>query len=143
MKQPTDGRVTTPAANDRPDDYTPRQTWLVALAIFTVAALTLCWPMFQGKFLAGPHSDQFMAGYSFRHFAAEYFKANGKLPLWNPYLFSGMPLHGAAQAGLLFPLNWFYLISGEYMLAFDMVSEHLAWFEDLGSEVLKQELIVE
>jgi hypothetical protein len=34
-------------------------------------------------------------------------------------------------------------ISGEYMLAFDMVSEHLAWFEDLGSEVLKQELIVE
>lgn len=35
----------------------------------------------------------------------------GYLPLWNPYIFSGMPLHGAAQAGLLFPLNWFYLIS--------------------------------
>ena len=34
----------------------------------------------------------------------------GYLPLWNPYIFSGMPLHGAAQAGLLFPLNWFYLI---------------------------------
>lgn len=32
---------------------------------------------------------------------------------------------------------------GHYLLAFDMVSEHLAWFEDLGSEVLKQELIVE
>jgi Bacterial membrane protein YfhO len=36
---------------------------------------------------------------------------DGSLPLWNPYMFSGMPLHGAAQAGLLFPLNWFYLIS--------------------------------
>jgi len=36
---------------------------------------------------------------------------SGQLPLWNPYLFSGMPLHGAAQAGVLFPLNWFYLIS--------------------------------
>ena len=35
----------------------------------------------------------------------------GNLPLWNPYIFSGMPLHGATQAGLLFPLNWFYLIS--------------------------------
>ncbi len=35
----------------------------------------------------------------------------GYLPLWNPYIFSGMPLHGAAQAGLLFPLNWFYLIA--------------------------------
>lgn len=34
---------------------------------------------------------------------------DGSLPLWNPYLFSGMPLHGAAQGGLLFPLNWFYL----------------------------------
>ncbi len=33
--------------------------------------------------------------------------------------------------------------SGKYLLAFDMVSEHLAWFEDLGSEVLQQELIVE
>lgn len=32
---------------------------------------------------------------------------------------------------------------GKYLLAFDMVSEHLAWFEDLGSEVLHQELIVE
>lgn len=34
----------------------------------------------------------------------------GYLPLWNPYIFSGMPLHGAAQAGLLFPLNWSYLV---------------------------------
>jgi tRNA (mo5U34)-methyltransferase len=33
--------------------------------------------------------------------------------------------------------------SGNYLLAFDMVSEHLAWFEDLGSEVLKLELLVE
>lgn len=33
----------------------------------------------------------------------------GSLPLWNPYIFSGMPLHAAAQGGVLFPLNWFYL----------------------------------
>lgn len=33
----------------------------------------------------------------------------GYVPLWNPYFFSGMPLFGAAQAGVLFPLNWFYL----------------------------------
>lgn len=43
--------------------------------------------------------------------AAANLVASGYLPLWNPYVFSGMPLHGAAQAGLLFPLNWFYLIS--------------------------------
>jgi hypothetical protein len=33
----------------------------------------------------------------------------GHAPLWNPYIFCGMPLLGAAQAGVLFPLNWFYI----------------------------------
>jgi hypothetical protein len=33
----------------------------------------------------------------------------GYLPLWTPDIFCGMPLFGAAQAGVLFPLNWFYL----------------------------------
>src|SRR5256886_707795 len=31
------------------------------------------------------------------------------LPLWNPYIFSGFPLLGAAQAGILLPLNWYFL----------------------------------
>jgi hypothetical protein len=34
---------------------------------------------------------------------------DGSLPLWNPFIFSGMPLHGSIQAGLLFPLNWWFL----------------------------------
>jgi len=33
-------------------------------------------------------------------------------------------------------------LPGQFVLAFDMVSEHLAWFEDLGSEVPKHQLIV-
>lgn len=33
----------------------------------------------------------------------------GSLPLWNPYIFGGMPLLASAQAGVLFPPNWFYL----------------------------------
>ncbi len=32
--------------------------------------------------------------------------------------------------------------AGDYTLQFDMVSEHLAWFEDLGSEVLAHQLTV-
>jgi hypothetical protein len=35
---------------------------------------------------------------------------SGSLPLWNPYIFGGMPLFASAQGGLLFPPNWFYLI---------------------------------
>src|SRR5215213_3274233 len=34
----------------------------------------------------------------------------GSLPLWNPYIFGGMPLLASAQGGLLFPPNWFYLL---------------------------------
>jgi hypothetical protein len=35
---------------------------------------------------------------------------HGFLPLWNPYIFSGMPLFASAQGGVLFPLNWWYVI---------------------------------
>ena len=30
----------------------------------------------------------------------------GTLPLWNPYIFSGMPLAADVQTGLFYPLNW-------------------------------------
>lgn len=42
--------------------------------------------------------------------AAARITLGGSLPLWNPYIFSGMPLLASAQGGLLFPLNWFYLV---------------------------------
>jgi hypothetical protein len=41
--------------------------------------------------------------------AAANITLGGSLPLWNPYIFGGMPLLGSAQGGLLFPPNWFYL----------------------------------
>jgi hypothetical protein len=31
---------------------------------------------------------------------------SGTLPLWNPYIFSGMPLAADVQTGLFYPLNW-------------------------------------
>ncbi|HEY0346724.1 MAG TPA: hypothetical protein VGC60_01095, partial [Pyrinomonadaceae bacterium] len=33
--------------------------------------------------------------------------------------------------------------AGNYLLEFDMVAEHLAWFEDLGSQVLRHRLVVQ
>lgn len=32
----------------------------------------------------------------------------GTLPLWNPYIFAGMPLLGSVQAGALYPLTWLF-----------------------------------
>lgn len=88
---------------------TARREWVIALAIFGVAALTLCWPMLEGKFLAGPYSDQYLAGYSFRAFAAHYFRDHLAIPQWNPYLFGGLPFIGAAHGDIFYPtaaLRW-------------------------------------
>src|ERR1051326_6324093 len=41
--------------------------------------------------------------------AAAHIVRSGNLPLWNPYIFGGMPLFATAQLGILYPLNWFYL----------------------------------
>ncbi len=34
--------------------------------------------------------------------------ASGELPLWNPYIFGGMPLLATVQVGALNPLNWLF-----------------------------------
>ncbi|MBI1802404.1 MAG: YfhO family protein [Chloroflexi bacterium] len=35
--------------------------------------------------------------------------AHGRLPLWNPNLFMGVPLLSNGQAGVLYPLNWLWV----------------------------------
>lgn len=64
-------------------------------------------PATLGRLIISP-DDGVIFNVPLRIAAANLLKA-GYLPLWNPYVFSGMPLHAAAQAGLLLPLNWFYL----------------------------------
>lgn len=89
-----------------PDGWAPKRPVAVAVALFAAAALTLCWPMLTGQWLAGPWSDQFEAGYSFRHFAALYFRQHHAIPLWNPYLFGGLPYVGAAHGDIFYPTAW-------------------------------------
>jgi len=87
-------------------DFEPRRPGLIAVVVYALAALTLCWPMLAGKFLAGPDSDQYMAGYSFRAFAAHYFREHGSIPQWNPYIFGGLPFVGAAHGDIFYPTAW-------------------------------------
>ncbi|MFL5506342.1 MAG: YfhO family protein [Gemmatimonadales bacterium] len=93
---------------DVPDSsvFTPRWPFLTALAVFVVAMLSLCWPMLAGKFLVGPMSDQFSAGYGFRLFGAEFFREHGRIPEWNPYLFGGMPFIAAMHGDIFYPTAW-------------------------------------
>jgi hypothetical protein len=80
---------------------------LAALAV-TLAPVFYFLPALTNHLVLGP-DDGMLFNVPLRVAAARMVRS-GHLPLWNPYIFSGMPLLGSAQGGLLFPLNWFYLV---------------------------------
>ncbi|HEY6088468.1 MAG TPA: hypothetical protein VD771_01640, partial [Gemmatimonadaceae bacterium] len=81
----------------------PRFAFGWASLAYAVATLSLGYPALLGKFLVNPHSDQYIAGYAFREFAASALKATGHFPLWNPYLFGGMPYIAAMHGDIFYP----------------------------------------
>ncbi|MFQ5613070.1 MAG: YfhO family protein [Anaerolineae bacterium] len=52
--------------------------------------------------------DTFLYFYPYRAYASEALR-QGRLPLWNPHLFMGVPFLANSQAGVLYPLNWLFL----------------------------------
>ena len=84
--------------------FEPRRPAVLAGAVFLLAALTLCWPMLEGRWLLG--DDQYVAGYGFRLFGAEMFRATGHIPEWNPYLFGGLPYIAAQHGDIFYPTAW-------------------------------------
>ncbi|MEA2723150.1 MAG: hypothetical protein QOH59_921 [Gemmatimonadales bacterium] len=73
-----------------------------------MAALTLL--LFRDYLLSGPGTmlmgqDTVAAGIMFRKFFVEHIKALGRLPLWNPYLFGGVPTIEAGSGDILYPAS--------------------------------------
>ncbi len=81
----------------------PRFAFGWAAIVYALATLSLGYPALAGKFLVNPHSDQYIAGYAFREFAASTLRATGHFPLWNPYLFGGMPYIAAMHGDIFYP----------------------------------------
>jgi hypothetical protein len=81
----------------------PRLAFLWAALTYLVATLSLAHPALRGLFLANSWSDQFMAGYAFREFAAATLRETGGFPLWNPYLYGGMPYVAAMHGDIFYP----------------------------------------
>ncbi len=79
----------------------PRFALAWAALAYAIATLSLAYPILAGRFLASPNSDQYLAGYAFREFAATTLKTAGHIPLWNPYLMGGVP-YVAGMAGDIF-----------------------------------------
>ncbi|HEX3866769.1 MAG TPA: hypothetical protein VHV78_08460 [Gemmatimonadaceae bacterium] len=86
--------------------FEPRRPSAAAALVCTIAALTLLWPLLTGQILfGGQQSDMYIAGYSFRLFGAETFKATG-IPQWNPYIFGGLPYIAAMHGDIFYPTAW-------------------------------------
>lgn len=88
------------------ESWAPPRPAIVAAAVFILAALTLSWPMLSGQFLVNGQSDQYVAGYAFRSFGAQFFRAHHRIPEWNPYLFGGLPFIAAQHGDVFYPTAW-------------------------------------
>jgi hypothetical protein len=81
----------------------PRFAFGWASAVYALCTLSLAYPAFGGRFLVSTHSDQYIAGYAFREFAASTLRATGHFPQWNPYIFGGMPYVAAMHGDIFYP----------------------------------------
>ena len=54
--------------------------------------------------------DTFLYFYPYKAYATQAL-LSGRLPLWNPHIFMGVPFLANSQVGLLYPPNWLPLIS--------------------------------
>ena len=81
----------------------PRFAFGWAALVYALGTLSLGYPALVGKFLVNPHSDQYIAGYAFREFAATMLRTTGHFPLWNPYLFGGLPYVAAMHGDIFYP----------------------------------------
>jgi hypothetical protein len=100
--QPKRGAATFDnAAMDPPG--APRFALGWAMLICAIATLLLAYPALSGGFLVNPASDQYIAGYAFREFAADMLRSQGQFPLWNPYLFGGLPYVAAMHGDIFYP----------------------------------------
>lgn len=104
MAQPRE-KARTPAnsANTPAALPAPRFAFGWASVVYALCTLSLAYPALAGEFLVNPRSDQYIAGYAFREFAASTLRATGHFPLWNPYLFGGMPYVAAMHGDIFYP----------------------------------------
>src|SRR6478672_9881632 len=87
----------------------PAHPRTVAAAIYALATLLLAYPALAGKFLINARSDQYLAGYAFRDFAAQSLKSGHGFPQWNPFIQGGMPYIAAMHGDIFYPtflLRW-------------------------------------
>ncbi|MGQ9552554.1 MAG: YfhO family protein [Anaerolineae bacterium] len=96
--------------------------WRDAAAILLLAGLTLG---FYWRLLARdaytPAGGGDLASFLYPYYAYAAQSLNqGRMPLWNPFVFSGMPFLGDIQSGLFYPLNLMQFLGHPRLVYLDM-----------------------
>jgi hypothetical protein len=97
---------TAPRAEPTPDIgdvAAPRLAGLWSALVYALATLWLGAPALTGQFLINIRSDQYLAGYAFREFGAHALRTTGSFPMWNPYIFGGLPYVAAMHGDIFYP----------------------------------------
>ena len=81
----------------------PRHATAWAALVYAVSTMLLGYPALAGGFLINARSDQYIAGYAFRDFAAQSLKSGHGFPQWNPFLQGGMPYIAAMHGDIFYP----------------------------------------
>ena len=84
-------------------DQLPRWAPFLIMGVLTVLVFRQYLLSGPGQMLLG--QDTIAAGIMFRKFFVEHIKALGRLPLWNPYLFGGVPTIEAGSGDILYPAS--------------------------------------
>ncbi|MBS1811596.1 MAG: YfhO family protein [Acidobacteria bacterium] len=99
---------------------------LVIAAILALLPLFYFYPAVLGQVLLAP-GDGWTQILGLRVLIGQMI-AQGQLPLWNPYIFAGMPLLASIQVGALYPFTWLFAVlpAGIAMNAMVISTYHIA-----------------
>jgi hypothetical protein len=93
--------------------YSLKEDGTVAAFLLALAGLYFLPVLIKGdsQVLSSVGADIWTAYYYWRHFGFESL-AQGDIPLWNPYSFSGIPFVAGMESAIFYPLNFIYLLFG-------------------------------
>ncbi len=89
-------------------DALPRWVPPVVFAVLTAIVFRTYLVSPAGSMLLG--QDTLAAGIMFRSFFVEQYHLLHRLPLWNPYLFGGVPTLEAGSGDILYPVAWLHFL---------------------------------
>lgn len=90
-------------------DLKPAQWDWVVVGLLAVIVITIFGGfIFSDRMLSG--TDMVPMGYMMRKVVADYWKANGTIPLWDPYILGGLPVVDAMHGDLFHPVSLLYVM---------------------------------